>query len=59
MTKKLKVTCRECGSPNLLRDATAAWSEFAQCWELTTVHDHTTCEDCGAEGDDITSEEVL
>lgn len=59
MTQKLKVTCRECGSPNLRRDATVAWSEFAQCWELITIHDNTTCDDCEAEGDDILSEAPL
>lgn len=53
MTKQtpVRIVCPKCGSENVHKDAAAAWNAEAQAWELSSVHDSETCNDCGAEGD--------
>lgn len=46
---KLKMTCRECGSENVLRDAWAEWDYESQEWVLQNVFDAAFCEDCEGE----------
>lgn len=43
-TKRLKMVCDKCGSEDVLRDATAAWNEATQDWELAGVQDQGYCE---------------
>lgn len=45
----IDIYCGECGSRNVTRDATAAWSISAQAWELQSVQDQGYCDDCGGE----------
>ncbi|WP_240502341.1 hypothetical protein [Sphingomonas panacis] len=45
--------CRTCGSDNLARDAAARWDIIIQDWTITGLFDSTTCDDCGAESDDL------
>lgn len=45
--------CRHCGSENLARDAAARWDIALQDWTITGLFDSTTCDDCGAESDDL------
>lgn len=45
--------CRNCGSENIARDAAARWDIAAQDWTITGLFDSTSCDDCGAESDDL------
>ena len=45
--------CNRCGSNKLRHDASARWDDGMQRWDLETIYDSTSCESCGAEGDDI------
>jgi hypothetical protein len=45
--------CRKCGCENLARDATARWDIALQDWMITGLFDATSCDDCGAESDDL------
>jgi hypothetical protein len=38
--------CAHCASPNVRRDAWAAWDVEAQAWEVAAVFDAGRCEDC-------------
>ena len=40
------ITCANCGGNNVLKDAYASWNVELQQWELSTVFDHTVCDDC-------------
>jgi hypothetical protein len=44
-----RIVCSECGSENVRRDATAAWSFEAQVWQVAGILDCGTCEDCECE----------
>lgn len=46
---KIRIVCRDCGSDDVRRDATAAWSVKAQDWELCAVQDQGYCEHCQGE----------
>lgn len=50
---KVTKVCPCCGSDNVWKDATAQWCVETQQWELSCVHDHESCEDCGASGNDM------
>lgn len=43
------MVCSHCQSPNVRRDAYAAWNTEAQTWELATVYDAAYCTDCDGE----------
>ncbi len=45
--------CPHCGSTEISRDACARWDVDSQTWDLSYVYDCQTCENCGAEGDDL------
>ncbi|MBV2149902.1 hypothetical protein KRZ98_16785 [Sphingobium sp. AS12] len=49
----VKPVCRDCGSEDIGRDATARWDEDLQDWSLTAVYDSVTCDSCGAESDNL------
>ncbi len=49
----LQPLCRKCGSENLARDAAARWDIAIQDWMITGLFDSTSCDDCGAESDDL------
>ena len=46
---KIKIRCKYCGSEYVKRDADAMWNVDTQEWELVSVYDNATCEDCGGE----------
>lgn len=48
-TERVNMVCGTCGSPDVVRDAWAAWSEGAQEWELQNVFDDAYCEACEGE----------
>lgn len=43
---KIKIVCSECGSENVVRDATAAWDVELQDWTLCAVQDAGYCNEC-------------
>lgn len=45
--------CPECGSTEIVKDATAAWDQEARQWVLLSVNDFETCQNCGTERDDL------
>jgi len=45
--------CPKCGADDISRDATARWDVDTQSWYLSGIFDCQTCQDCGAEGDDL------
>jgi DNA-directed RNA polymerase subunit RPC12/RpoP len=47
--KRITYKCKHCGSHDVRRDADAVWNEITQEWELVSVYDNATCEDCGGE----------
>ena len=49
----LMPTCPRCGGDSLVRDAAANWNSDRQEWVLAGVQDCETCNDCGAEADDL------
>ena len=49
MVIRLKMSCKSCGSENVLRDAWAEWDSETQRWELSSVFDHAYCDDCDSE----------
>lgn len=56
---KVYVVCPHCGSPSVACDATARWDYETQDWELSSVFDDRTCDDCGHHGssfDEVTEE---
>lgn len=57
MAKEIAI-CKHCLSPDVTRDALAAWDENARDWSLTTVLDNADCQACGADGDILTFIEV-
>lgn len=46
---RITIRCEKCGSPRVLKDAYAEWSDQAQDWVLQNAFDFTICDDCGAE----------
>jgi hypothetical protein len=50
--------CPKCGADDISRDATARWDVDTQSWYLSGIFDCQTCEDCGAEGDDLAKWEL-
>lgn len=38
--------CAECASPNVTREAWAAWDEAAQRWVLAELFDYAFCHHC-------------
>lgn len=58
--KRIKIVCSTCKGSNVQRDATAAWDEETQEWELCGVMDQGYCIDCDCETNleevEITSE---
>jgi hypothetical protein len=50
--KPEKPVCRECGSDQVVADASAVWSDVEQCWQVHDTYDKGGwCEHC--EGQDI------
>lgn len=49
--EQIDIVCAKCGSPDVTRDATAAWDADAQDWSLCGVQDQGYCDDCGGEAD--------
>ena len=49
----VKPVCGRCGAEEVLRDACARWDSRTQLWTLAGTHDCTTCEICGAAGDEL------
>jgi ribosomal protein L37AE/L43A len=47
MSEPVTYVCDKCGSEDVTRDATAAWSFEDQRWELAGCMDAAYCEDCG------------
>lgn len=45
------MTCRSCGSDQVLRDAWASWSLEDQQWQLGEVFDHAFCMACETDCD--------
>lgn len=41
--------CRTCGSTNISRDASVVWNKLNQSWEIKTIYDNASCEDCGGD----------
>jgi ribosomal protein L37AE/L43A len=54
---RIKIVCAKCGSDDVRRDATAAWSVTEQQWELCGVQDQGYCEACEDEAD-LEEEEI-
>jgi len=50
---RLKPVCAHCGSESIVRDAAVRWDVESQQWVVTSIFDCTTCDFCGAEGDDL------
>lgn len=46
---KIMPVCEACGSLDVTRDATAAWSKSKQDWELCGVQDQAYCNKCDGE----------
>lgn len=46
---RIVITCANCGSADVRRDAFAAWNVEAQDWEIASVYDEGHCEDCEGE----------
>lgn len=49
--KRQKLQCPDCGSKRVFVEACVSWDENTQDWELATVHDIATCNDCSTEAD--------
>ena len=49
--KQVTITCATCGSGEVRRNCDAAWSVEEQRWEIVSLFDSFTCEDCGRECD--------
>lgn len=49
----VRPVCRHCGSPEIVRDASARWDTTAQDWTLSGVYDCTFCDECNGESDDL------
>lgn len=45
--------CRDCGSTEIVRDASARWDVAAQDWTLSGVYDCTFCDECNGESDNL------
>jgi hypothetical protein len=50
------MTCRTCGSDQVVRDAWACWSVEDQHWELGEVFDHAFCVACEDDCDLLVTE---
>lgn len=48
---KVDFRCPQCGSRNVVSDATAQWNVNSQSWELCGTYDCTTCQDCDYDAD--------
>jgi hypothetical protein len=46
---RIDIICRECGSRDVTRDATAEWCTTTQQWVIQNVFDNADCNDCGGE----------
>lgn len=46
---KLIISCRNCGSDRVVRDAWACWSYERQEWELGNMFDYAFCIACETE----------
>lgn len=46
----VRPVCRNCGSGEIVRDASARWDVTAQDWSLIGVYDCTFCDNCNGEG---------
>lgn len=42
--------CPECGSEDIVKDATAAWSHAEQDWTLAGTQDNCVCQACEWQG---------
>ena len=47
--QRVDMYCKQCGSRDVTRDATAYWSIPDQTWLLSAVHDAAHCEQCGGQ----------
>lgn len=47
---RVKFVCPVCKSDRILRDAYATWNQDTQEWELHSVYDYSTCQDCDTSG---------
>lgn len=54
---KIRFTCKTCGSTEIEKDASAWWSEKAQEWVLSDVHDAAWCRNCDRETE-LKTEEI-
>lgn len=52
-TPGVSPVCSQCGSDRIVRDACVRWNQISREWVLTDVHEHTFCETCEAESDDL------
>ncbi|WP_186402124.1 hypothetical protein [Sphingopyxis sp. P1IMeth2] len=50
---RARPVCTQCGSDQLVRDASARWDMDAQDWTMSGLYDCTTCNICGGESDDL------
>lgn len=49
----IRMSCPECSSTHITKDAMAEWDETTQQWVLCAVYDCETCQDCEAERDGL------
>lgn len=45
----LEPHCRQCGSKDVVVDATAVWNQETKDWELASTFDAGNCNACGYE----------
>ena len=50
---RVKLVCPECGSADVIKDATVKWDEVAQAWTVAGVQDWEMCQACDAERDNL------
>jgi len=51
---KMTFKCSKCGSEDIRRDASVAWSKEKQTWEIVTIYDKDIeCNNCDAKNSDI------
>ena len=53
MDKQVGYICEDCGSPDLVYDASARWDTRTQSMELSSTYDHCDCLSCESENRQI------
>ena len=52
MTKRVEqAVCTNCGSTEIVRDASVIWDTSTQQWEISGIYDYIFCEGCDGETD--------